>query len=173
MNESSFLVFFFFFSSRRRHTRWLNVTGVQTCALPIWALVAFAPGLIGYGLVAHLSRAHYARGQARTAAIATAAGWVLVVAIDVILVVALPRTWTVTALGVGTTVGMTVTGAWLAVVLRRAAGPDALEGAGRALLAGLAAAVVAAGLGAALAAGMAHVGPAASVAVTALVALVS
>src|SRR5881397_1876746 len=27
---------FFFFSSRRRHTRWLNVTGVQTCALPIW-----------------------------------------------------------------------------------------------------------------------------------------
>src|SRR5213593_4930791 len=26
---------FFFFSSRRRHTRWLAVTGVQTCALPI------------------------------------------------------------------------------------------------------------------------------------------
>src|SRR6056300_1296406 len=26
---------FFFFSSRRRHTRFLNVTGVQTCALPI------------------------------------------------------------------------------------------------------------------------------------------
>ena len=30
---------FFFFSSRRRHTRWLNVTGVQTCALPILARV--------------------------------------------------------------------------------------------------------------------------------------
>src|SRR5881397_976676 len=30
-----FNFFFFFFSSRRRHTRWLNVTGVQTCALPI------------------------------------------------------------------------------------------------------------------------------------------
>ena len=26
-----------FFSSRRRHTRFLNVTGVQTCALPISA----------------------------------------------------------------------------------------------------------------------------------------
>src|SRR5213076_3471160 len=26
---------FFFFSSRRRHTSWLVVTGVQTCALPI------------------------------------------------------------------------------------------------------------------------------------------
>src|SRR3546814_20521767 len=28
--------FFFFFSSRRRHTRCALVTGVQTCALPIW-----------------------------------------------------------------------------------------------------------------------------------------
>src|SRR3546814_4423201 len=31
-----FLCFFFFFSSRRRHTRCALVTGVQTCALPIW-----------------------------------------------------------------------------------------------------------------------------------------
>src|SRR3546814_6899570 len=29
---------FFFFSSRRRHTRCALVTGVQTCALPIWPL---------------------------------------------------------------------------------------------------------------------------------------
>src|SRR6056300_1265068 len=32
---SSDLLDVFFFSSRRRHTRFLNVTGVQTCALPI------------------------------------------------------------------------------------------------------------------------------------------
>src|SRR3546814_8133477 len=30
---------FFFFSSRRRHTRCALVTGVQTCALPISALL--------------------------------------------------------------------------------------------------------------------------------------
>src|SRR3546814_5571086 len=30
------VMFFFFFSSRRRHTRCALVTGVQTCALPIW-----------------------------------------------------------------------------------------------------------------------------------------
>src|SRR3546814_6456043 len=30
------LYLFFFFSSRRRHTRCALVTGVQTCALPIW-----------------------------------------------------------------------------------------------------------------------------------------
>src|SRR3546814_6390062 len=29
---------FFFFSSRRRHTRCALVTGVQTCALPIYSL---------------------------------------------------------------------------------------------------------------------------------------
>src|ERR1051325_7477882 len=29
---------FFFFSSRRRHARLRTVTGVQTCALPIWVL---------------------------------------------------------------------------------------------------------------------------------------
>src|SRR3546814_5942533 len=30
-------LFLFFFSSRRRHTRCALVTGVQTCALPIWS----------------------------------------------------------------------------------------------------------------------------------------
>src|SRR3546814_4353712 len=30
---------FFFFSIRRRHTRCALVTGVQTCALPIYALL--------------------------------------------------------------------------------------------------------------------------------------
>src|SRR3546814_3204966 len=30
------MFFSFFFSSRRRHTRCALVTGVQTCALPIW-----------------------------------------------------------------------------------------------------------------------------------------
>src|SRR3546814_19535175 len=32
--------FLFFFSSRRRHTRCALVTGVQTCALPIYSLTA-------------------------------------------------------------------------------------------------------------------------------------
>src|SRR3546814_4676564 len=32
-----YVVSFFFFSSRRRHTRCALVTGVQTCALPIYA----------------------------------------------------------------------------------------------------------------------------------------
>src|SRR3546814_1926431 len=34
--------FFFFFSSRRRHTRCALVTGVQTCALPIYKMATNA-----------------------------------------------------------------------------------------------------------------------------------
>src|SRR3546814_1656944 len=34
--ECLFWLCVFFFSSRRRHTRCALVTGVQTCALPIW-----------------------------------------------------------------------------------------------------------------------------------------
>src|SRR3546814_7700932 len=36
MVRLGFYTCFFFFSSRRRHTRCALVTGVQTCALPIW-----------------------------------------------------------------------------------------------------------------------------------------
>src|SRR3546814_17448528 len=37
------VVYFFFFSSRRRHTRCALVTGVQTCALPIFLLASLLP----------------------------------------------------------------------------------------------------------------------------------
>src|SRR3546814_19361330 len=41
----SYVCYLFFFSSRRRHTRCALVTGVQTCALPIWSRTS--PSLIG------------------------------------------------------------------------------------------------------------------------------
>src|ERR1043166_7543095 len=50
--------YFFFFSSRRRHTRFRNVTGVQTCALPIFGLDLHAPGYC------HGARARKLRGKA-------------------------------------------------------------------------------------------------------------
>jgi putative peptidoglycan lipid II flippase len=137
------------------------------------ALVAFAPGLVGYGLVAFLTRAHYARGDARTAAVATATGWGAVVVADVVLVVALPRTWTATALGVGTTVGMTLAGSWLALALRQSVGAPALAGTGRALVAGAVAAVGAGALGLGLAELLPRAGAGGSVAVAAAVAVVT
>src|SRR3546814_1318603 len=45
------LYFFFFFSSRRRHTRCALVTGVQTCALPIFCdfAKAFLADILRHG----------------------------------------------------------------------------------------------------------------------------
>src|SRR3546814_4108857 len=42
-----FLCIIFFFSSRRRHTRCALVTGVQTCALPIFG--ALNPKMLALG----------------------------------------------------------------------------------------------------------------------------
>src|SRR3546814_1396363 len=41
------LLLSFFFSSRRRHTRCALVTGVQTCALPIYILAEFVEKRVG------------------------------------------------------------------------------------------------------------------------------
>src|SRR3546814_18321972 len=45
-----FVYFVFFFSSRRRHTRCALVTGVQTCALPIFVESAYGVALDGFAL---------------------------------------------------------------------------------------------------------------------------
>jgi putative peptidoglycan lipid II flippase len=84
------------------------------------ALMTFAPGLVGFGLVALLSRVHYARDDARTPAVTTAIGWAATVVADVVLVVTLPRGWTAAALGLGTTLGMTLAAGLMLLALRGA-----------------------------------------------------
>src|SRR3546814_6439301 len=55
-----YFVFIFFFSSRRRHTRCALVTGVQTCALPIYKGLAAVVGYAGSGKSAMLGVAREA-----------------------------------------------------------------------------------------------------------------
>ena len=98
------------------------------------AVIAFAPGLVGYGLVALLSRALYARGDGWTPALATVAGWLTVAGADLVLVAAWPDADRVVLLGVGNSVGASVAGALLLLGVRRhLVGP----GAGRSALAGV------------------------------------
>jgi putative peptidoglycan lipid II flippase len=104
------------------------------------AVLTFAPGLLGYGLVAHLGRVLYACGRARAAASAIVLGWAGVLVADVALVVVVPDDWAVAALGLGNTAGMTVAGLLLLIALGRARGRAALAGLPRAALAGLVAA---------------------------------
>src|SRR3546814_999193 len=64
---------FFLFSSRRRHTRCALVTGVQTCALPIMALLNAAANSAEHReqMVAGGTAGRYTPGFARTEVAAT------------------------------------------------------------------------------------------------------
>ncbi|WP_298460194.1 murein biosynthesis integral membrane protein MurJ [uncultured Cellulomonas sp.] len=112
------------------------------------ALTWMAPGLLGYALVFHVSRSLYALERSRPAVLATAAGWLTVVVVSVVLCWALvddapDGPSTLLALGAGTTIGMTLAGVALLVALRRAAGPPALSGMPRTVVVLVVAGVVA------------------------------
>jgi putative peptidoglycan lipid II flippase len=92
------------------------------------ALITFAFGLPGYALVALMTRSMYAQGNARTPATAAVGGWLVAVVTDVVLADLLPRTWTVAAVGIGNSLGVTVTGIWLLVAVARSAGSEVTEG---------------------------------------------
>jgi putative peptidoglycan lipid II flippase len=102
------------------------------------ALAAFAPGLIGFGLSANLSRVLYARRRNRAPALAIAGGWLLVIVANAAIVPFVPASRVVPVLGLGTTFGLTVSGIALLVLVRRECGPAALSRVPRAFLAGLA-----------------------------------
>ncbi|MGY1750638.1 murein biosynthesis integral membrane protein MurJ [Modestobacter sp. SYSU DS0511] len=106
------------------------------------AVVAFAPGLVGYGLVALLSRALYARGLWRAPTVCVAGGWLVAVVADLVLSAALPSADRALALAAGHTVGVTVAGLALLVVIGRLAGAGALAGVAHAGGGAVAAAVL-------------------------------
>jgi len=105
-------------------------------------ILGFAPGLIGYGLVAHLGRVLFACHRGRASAWAIVTGWVAVLVADLVLVLQAPPSWVVGMLGWGNSFGMTVAGVLLVVALVRVRGLAAIAGLGRTLLTG--------GLGAAI-----------------------
>ncbi|SDX98012.1 putative peptidoglycan lipid II flippase [Modestobacter sp. DSM 44400] len=110
-------------------------------------IAAFAPGLLGYGLVALLSRALYARGLWRAPTACVAGGWLVAVAADLVLAQLVPAADRATALGAGHSIGVTVAGAALLVVVRRTAGAGALAGLARTGLAALVAGALAGAAG--------------------------
>jgi putative peptidoglycan lipid II flippase len=110
-------------------------------------IVAFAPGLVGYGLLALLSRALYARHDARTPAVCTVIGWLVVVVADLVLSAELPSGSRVLALALGNSIGMTVAAILLLGGLWRRAGGAALRGVPRMTAVALIAAAVAGAAG--------------------------
>jgi len=121
--------------------------GEALTALPA-ALAAYAPGLVGFSVAALLTRALYVRGRPLYAALAVAGGWG-VAALLPLLILSEGSTaeQTLGSLGVGSSVGMLLSGGVLAVLVRRAWGVEALQGCGRTLGAAVVAVAVAMGVG--------------------------
>jgi putative peptidoglycan lipid II flippase len=107
------------------------------------AIVAFTAGLLGWSLVALLSRALYAARDVATAAVAQVAGWGLVVAADLTLSALAPPSRRAVVLAIGNTLGVSLAAALLVLLARRRA---VLAGVGT-LLAHTARAAVAAAVG--------------------------
>jgi peptidoglycan biosynthesis protein MviN/MurJ (putative lipid II flippase) len=146
-----------------------DVRGASILAL---ALAAFAPGLIGYGISANLSRVLYARGRNRATALAIGGGWLLVIAADLVIVPFVAPRHVVPALGLGMSFGLTVSGLALLILVRRDRGAPALHGVPRAFLAGLVGAVAGAAAGAVLAGALEAPGFFVNVGISVLVTLV-
>jgi putative peptidoglycan lipid II flippase len=116
-------------------------------ALP-GTLVAYAPGLLGFGVAALLTRALYVRGRPWQAAAAVAAGWTVAALWPL---ATLPDDagpgGTLRSLGAASSVGMTLSAAVLAWLVGRSWGPSALAGSYRTLATAVLSLAVAAGVG--------------------------
>jgi putative peptidoglycan lipid II flippase len=109
-------------------------------------ILGFAPGLAGYGLVAVLTRALYARGLWKAPTACVLGGWLLAVAADVVLARVLPADDRALALAAGHSLGVTVAGLALLAVTARVA-PGGMAGLARCGVPALAAAAAGAAAG--------------------------
>jgi putative peptidoglycan lipid II flippase len=116
----------------------------------IWGFVLFAPGLVGVGVIANLTRALLALGRLKIAGIALAGSGLAVLVAEVVLAELAPARLVVAALALGNTIGSTGAAIPLVIAVRRIRGKAAVQGVGRATLAGLAGGTAAAAIGVAV-----------------------
>jgi putative peptidoglycan lipid II flippase len=116
----------------------------------IAGLALFAPGLVGFGVIANMSRVMMVLGRLKIAAVAVAGSWLVVIVADAVLAELVPARLVVAALALGNTIGQTVVAVPLVLAARRIRGPEAVRGTGRATLAGAAAGIAGAAAGAGL-----------------------
>lgn len=144
--------FFAAIDASRHGERVVDVGAAMTATT-----IAFAPGLLGFGLAALLTRALYVRGRPRLASTWVGAGWL--VAALVPLALALHESDPVRRLvviGLASSAGMTLAAAGLLAAVRSAWPGTALAGLGRTI----AGSVVAAAAGGAVGAGVDRLLPA-------------
>ncbi len=107
----------------------------------------FAPGLLGLGVIANLTRALLAIGRLRVACAVVAGSSLLAAVAQVVLAEVVPTHAVVAALALGNSIGMTGAAVPLVIVTRRLRGKAAVEGVARTTLTGVAAAIAGAIVG--------------------------
>jgi putative peptidoglycan lipid II flippase len=112
-----------------------------------FAILAFAPGLLGYGLFALFVRALHACGDARGAAVGAVAGWSVTILAGFILAAGVGPAHRVVVLAAASSVGLTALGAALLAVVVRRRGAAGVAGGVRTLLVSLGGAGVAGAVG--------------------------
>ncbi|MEO8518221.1 MAG: lipid II flippase MurJ [Dermatophilaceae bacterium] len=140
-------------------------------ALP-GALSAYAPGLVGFGLAALLTRALYVHGRPAVAAGVVGAGWLIAAFVPLVMLQddAGPRN-TLQSLGFASSLGMTVAAIGLVVAVHRSWGPLTFRGLGRSTAVALGCGLLSAAAGRALAGHLHPQGVAAGASMALLVAL--
>ena len=140
-------------------------------ALPA-ALSAFAPGLVGFGLLALFTRALYARGRPGVAGGVAACGWLIAAAVPLALLRgdAGPRN-TLQSLGLASSLGMTVAAAGLLIAVHRAWGPQVGQGLVRSAVVAVGSGALSAAVGRAIAGNLHPLGLATAATVTVMVAI--
>lgn len=110
----------------------------------------YAPGVAATALLTNLSRVLFALRRLRLAAVALGGNWIAVLVADVVLAETVPARFVVGALALGNTIGQVLVAIPVTIAVRRIRGRAALQGAARANLAGIAAAMAASAAGVAL-----------------------
>ncbi len=150
-----------------------NPHGIAALAALPGALSAFAPGLVGFGMAALLTRALYVQGRPAVAGGLVALGWFIAAIVPLLVLQsdAGPRS-TLIALGLASSLGMTVAALGLFVAVRRTWGVKAFRGFGRSAVVACGASLFSAAVGRGLAAVLHPQGLVAGAVVAALVAVV-
>lgn len=92
------------------------------------ALTAYAPGLVGLGLIGLFTRALYVRGRPSRAAGAAGAGWLLAAVVPVLVLTQGGDRGALSVLGAASTAGMSLAALALSLLVRRTWGPAAVAG---------------------------------------------
>jgi len=146
--------------------------GLEALAALPAALSAFAPGLVGFGLAALLTRALYVQGRPAVAGGVFALGWLIAAIVPLVVLHddAGPRN-TLQSLGLASSFGMTVAAIGLVVAVHRAWGPQTFRGVGRSAAVALGSGALSAAAGRGMAGSLHPDGLAAGAAVALLVAI--